>query len=485
MTIQPHKQSLVEAAMAQSNHTTAASAVYRTLVAHPEVGNDNGRLSRRSDDLVRLSQIYGRSPFTRLSEARSQIGVDRAEFSRLLELFPLEPGLRSAITSGPAGQYWTNTILPLEDKGVLDAVLEGRPAYPSIVGLYPGPTCMFRCHFCVRVTGAKYAATALRPGTDALAKVIDEAPTSDPYMMYMSGGLEPLTNPQLGELAARAAGRGFKVTLYTNSFALTEQTLERQPGIWDLAAIRTSLYGLNDEEYEETVGKPRAFGRVRNNLSRFLQLRAKYGHGTRLGLNYLILPRRAHRLTALVEFLLELRGASPAGGVDFLNLRQDYSGRADGELDRVDRDELLEGLGRFDEMIAAELPELHVDYGYALNSMRYGVEAQLPRITAAQMRPKAHPQVSVQVDLLGDVYLYREAGFPDLPGATRYICGRVDDRHGLGRVVDDFVRHGKGISAAEGDQYFLDGFDQVVAARLNQMTDDLADGWGNARGFLR
>lgn len=479
------QRSLIETAIISNDNHAAAQAVYRALSKHPEVDADNGQLSRRSEDLVKLARLYAQNPFARLSEAQRMLRVDRSEFTYLMKLFSLEPGLRSAIVGGPGGQYWTNTILPLEAKGVLNAVLEGRPTFPAIVGLYPGLSCMFRCHFCVRVTGAKYDAASLDDGVKRLAKVIDEVPTDDPHMMYMSGGLEPLTNPKLGELATRASSRGLKVTLYTNAFTLTERNLERQPGIWDFDAIRTSLYGLDDEEYETTVGKPRAFERVKDNLVRFVQLRSKYDRTTRLGISYLILPNRARRLSALVDFLLRLRESSPNGGVDFLNLRQDYSGRVDGELNSSDREELLEGLGKFDAMISAELPELTVDYGYALNSMLHGVEAKLPRITADQMRPKAHPQVSVQVDLLGDVYLYREAGFPDLPGASRYICGQVNEQTGVSRIVDRFVQHGEKISALEGDQYFLDGFDQVVTARLNQMSDDIADGWGDARGFLR
>jgi dTDP-4-amino-4,6-dideoxy-D-glucose ammonia-lyase len=101
------------------------------------------------------------------------------------------------------------------------------------------------------------------------------------------------------------------------------------------------------------------------------------------------------------------------------------------------------------------------------------------------MRPTVHPQLAVQVDLLGDVYLYREAGFPGLAGADRYIAGRVRPGLGLGEVVRRFVTAGRRIGPRPGDEYFLDGFDQVATARLRQLEADTADGWSAERGFLR
>lgn len=474
---------VADCATPRGDAADAEVALRPMLAAHrPEASPTD--IARWSQQLVTLARRYGAAPFTRLREAQRELNVDRTEFARLLELFGLIPEMREAVLRAPAGKYWSNTVLPLESRGIFDAVVEGQPVYPSVVGLYPGPTCMFRCHFCVRVTGARYETSLLQPGNDVLASVIEEAPTGDPNLMYVSGGLEPLTNPRLGDLVSRAARRGFQLTMYTNAFTLTEETLSRQPGLWDLGAIRTSLYGLSDEEYEETVGKARAFQRVKQNLSRFLRMRSEQERPVRLGLSYLILPGRARRLLDLADFIVDLSEQTPDQPLDFLSLRQDYSGRSDGRLTPADRAELQDVLGAFEERLNERLPTLDVDYGYALNSLRHGVESEMLRITPEQMRPRAHPQVSVQVDLRGDVYLYREAGFPELPGAERYVCDRVESGRGLGQAVEEFVRSGRETPPREGDEYFLDGFDQVITARLNQLEADLADGWGSARGFL-
>ncbi|RII07923.1 Radical SAM superfamily protein [Streptomyces sp. YIM 130001] len=439
---------------------------------------------RQAEQLIRLARRFGNAPFTPLEDARRELGAGRAEFRTLLKSFASVPALRSAVLNGPAGKYWGNTILPLESHGVFDAVLEKRPVLPRIVALYPGPTCMFRCHFCVRVTGARYRSSELETGNAMFASVIDEMPTDNPYAMYISGGLEPLTNPELGGLVARAAARGFRLTLYTNAFALTEQTWQRQPGLRELDAIRTSLYGLDDDEYCATTGKP-GFSRVRENLLQFQRLRAASGAPIRLGLSYLVLPGRADRLLRLVDFIAELDRAAPGCPVDFLNLREDYSGRPDGKVSAAERAGLRDALAAFAEKAAARTPFLDIDYGYALQTLRTGAEAELIRVTPQEMRPTAHPQASVQIDLRGDVYLYREAGFPGLAGAHRYIAGRVGPGSTLAQVVDEYVTSGARVEPAPDDHFFLDGFDQVVTARLNQAESDLAAGWADARGFLR
>ncbi|MFB9904172.1 dTDP-4-amino-4,6-dideoxy-D-glucose ammonia-lyase [Allokutzneria oryzae] len=440
---------------------------------------------RLASGLVALARIYGTEPFTTLEQAREQLAVGRDDFARLLELFGEVPQLRTAVETGPAGMYWVNTLLPLERDGALDAALHGTYMFPRIVGLFPGPTCMFRCSFCARATGARYQQSSLADGNAMFASLIDEMPLDNPTGMYVSGGLEPLTNPQLGELVARAAARGLRMPMYSNSFALTEQTLNRQPGLWDLSALRTSLYGLNDEEYEQTTTKRNAFTRVRKNLTRVQQLRQERDAGIKLGFSYIILPGRADRLTDLVDFIAELNDAAPERPIDTLSLREDYSNSTENSLPVAERIALQEALAVFEERVRSHTPTLKVDYGYALHSLRMGADAKLLRINDKDMRPRSHPQTTVQIDLLGDVYLYRGAAFPDLKGSDKYSIGRLAPGDSLGELLERFITSGAGVESEPGDEYLLDGFDQVITARLRQMEADVAAGWGEARGFLR
>ena len=67
----------------------------------------------------------------------------------------------------------------------------------------------------------------------------------------------------------------------------------------------------------------------------------------------------------------------------------------------------------------------------------------------------------------------------------RYIAGRVTPETSLAEVVERFVAERREVEPMPGDEYFLDGYDQVINARLNQMTADVAAGWADVRGFLR
>jgi dTDP-4-amino-4,6-dideoxy-D-glucose ammonia-lyase len=146
---------------------------------------------------------------------------------------------------------------------------------------------------------------------------------------------------------------------------------------------------------------------------------------------------------------------------------------------------LQEALGAFADRVAERTPTLEVDYGYALQSLKIGTESELIRVDSASMRPTAHIQAGVQIDILGDAYLYREAGFPGLPGAQRYIAGRVGTGNSLAQVVEEYVTSGTSIAPVDGDEYFMDGFDQALTARMNHLEADIAAGWQDFRGFLR
>ncbi|MFI5777521.1 dTDP-4-amino-4,6-dideoxy-D-glucose ammonia-lyase [Nocardia sp. NPDC051570] len=464
--------------------TRVAGALERSgLIAHAGDWDGVAALSR---ELALIATRMADAPFTPLEDLRARLGRDHESFTSLIQVFQQVPDLSVPLLSGQSAKYWRNTLLPMESAGVFDAVLAGKPRHPYRVGLYPGPVCMFHCTFCARIEGERYDAAEITTGEELLGKVIEEAPTDDPATFYISGGLEPLTNPTLGGLVQRAAARGFEPVCYSNGFALTPQTLTRQPGLWDLGAIRISLYGLDEQEYAATTRRTGAFGRVQANVARFLQLREDRGARLRVGMNYVVLPGRAERLPRLIDYIAKINEAAPNRPIDYLTLREDYSGRDSGRLPESERQELLGALcaleGRADELT----PTLHIDYGYALQTIRRGGSTTLPYSSPELMRGRGYPQASVVVDLRGDVYLYREAAFPGLPGALRYVIGRVSPTLGLEEIVSEYLADPtRTVEPVKGDEFYLDAFDQVVTARLRQLDADVDAGWAAYRGLLR
>ena len=85
--------------------------------------------------------------------------------------------------------------------------------------------------------------------------------------------------------------------------------------------------------------------------------------------------------------------------------------------------------------------------------------------------PESFPQVSVAVDVKGDVYVYHETGFLDRPGADRYIIGNISNSS-VEQVTRQWVENGRTIKALPMDVGYLDAFDHVVSILINQARDD-------------
>jgi dTDP-4-amino-4,6-dideoxy-D-glucose ammonia-lyase len=143
-------------------------------------------------------------------------------------------------------------------------------------------------------------------------------------------------------------------------------------------------------------------------------------------------------------------------------------------LSNAERFRLVAAFAQLEERCRRDdLNGLQIDFGYALYPESQGVAGRpLEMVRHADMRPRGYPQVSVVVDLRGDVYLYREAGFLDRPGAARYIIGRVSAARSLEDVVREFIESGQRIEPAPGDTGYFDIFDHVVTMVLNQADDD-------------
>ena len=78
-----------------------------------------------------------------------------------------------------------------------------------------------------------------------------------------------------------------------------------------------------------------------------------------------------------------------------------------------ERKKLQENILKFEELKKKKLcPNLYVDYGYSLETLFKGqVDSGLIKVKGTEMRKFGFTQISVAIDLHGDVFLFREAGF--------------------------------------------------------------------------
>ena len=76
--------------------------------------------------------------------------------------------------------------------------------------------------------------------------------------------------------------------------------------------------------------------------------------------------------------------------------------------------------------------------------------------------------MSVAIDLHGDVFLFREAGFLDRPGNKKAIIGRISEKNPLEKIIKKFLEKDQPINFDEDDTRLLDSFDHVLNALVNQ-----------------
>jgi dTDP-4-amino-4,6-dideoxy-D-glucose ammonia-lyase len=444
---------------------------------------DNGLIHSRYDSLldnylqhtVDIIECYKVNPFVTQQHIQNTLGISQEKLIQLNIVLQQSEFIQECIVNDIRNaQYWNNTIIPLTQSGTVDRVINNEYGYPLRVGLHIGQSCMFWCHFCGRNmdTNAAYKKPQLRATTPDLVNLLQTAPNNDPYRFYLSGGLETLTNPDLMKLITAGSERGFKLSCYSNGFLLNEKYLNNNPELWDLEVLRISLYGSDAEVYEQVTKHPQGFKKVKQNVIDFLKYRKRNNKTLRFGFNYIILPGLEDDLLKVLDLIEEINQTAD-DQIDFITLRENF--QKPNEADTFgDREKLKRVFEIVEERRASKhLNKLHIDYGYALNALRKGIDTPTMHcITDEQMLPKGFPQVDVVVDAYGSVYLCREAGFLDRPGNDRYIIGQVNSENSLEEVIQNWIQHGNPIDIQPGDTEFMDSYEHIVALVIKQTKAD-------------
>jgi len=457
---------------------------------------DNELIHSRYDSLldnylqhtVDIIECYKVNPFVTQEHIQNTLGISQETLIQLNIVLQQSEFIQECIVNDVRNsQYWNNTIIPLTQSGTVDRVLNNEYGYPLRIGLHIGQSCMFWCHFCGRNmdTNASYKKKSLRATTPDLVNLLQTAPNNDPYRFYLSGGLETLTNPDLMKLITAGYERGFKFSLYTNGFLLNKKYLDNNPELWNLEVLRVSLYGSDAEVYEQVTKHPEGFKRVKQNVIDFLKYRKHNNKTLRFGFNYIILPGLEEDLLKVLDLIEEINKEAD-DQIDFITLRENFQKPNEAET-FGDREKLKRVFEIVEQRRTSKhLDKVHIDYGYALNALRQGVDTPTMHcITDEQMLPKGFPQVDVVVDAYGHVYLCREAGFLDRPGNDRYIIGQVNSENSIESVIDNWIKNGKPINIQAGDTEFMDSYEHIVALVIRQTKADREFGIHETLGPIR
>lgn len=458
---------------------------------------DRDRLLGRFDETVRLTGLdqiertarnividLCTNPFIKQSSIAEKYNLTKDELLDINQHLRHNESVQKLITEyAPSSAYWLNTIIPLTTSHHFQAALDNRYAYPNRIGLHPGMSCMFYCHFCPRNYHANYTKAQADHGLTVFKRLIDEDPkdTIDwPDRFRISGGHEPLTNPHVPEIISYAASKGFRMQIYTNGHNLTKSWLAKNPSMWDLHALRISMYGTDDQTYADTTQKPGSYGIVKQNLIDLLAAARERSSPMKIGINWIILPGQTKQVITLINLLKEVNQQS-GRSVDFLTLREDYSPEQPG-LNRQDRLALIEIFDWIKVEQKSGNLNTKIDYGYALTPLLTGYTdfGNIMRTTHDLMDSKGFPQLSLQVDSLGDAYVYHGTAYLGKPGADKYIIGRIGHRD-LSTIVASHLEGDNKFSYAKEDLEYLDSFDNAATLLLDQIRSDRAYGidWSN------
>ena len=175
-------------------------------------------------------------------------------------------------------------------------------------------------------------------------------------------------------------------------------------------------------------------------------------------------------------------------GINFLTLRDDYQSvtgqdenydterkyRLSNGMSDKNREDLLNVIQNFEELKSKYCPSLHVDYGYSLEYLSQKIfDRGLIKIKGEEIRSFGFSQLSVAVDLHGDIFLFREAGFLNRQGNKKVIIGRLgDEKNSLENNIKNFLKKNVPIKFEKNDSRFLDPFDHVLNALVNQAEKD-------------
>ncbi len=441
--------------------------------------NDSNILSLIS----KITYLFANDPWLKQKEVQSILNIDIKKLKLLNKIIRNSDYLQNLITkSGTANKYW-QSISPFCSR--LNSSINNKFQYPMRLAIYPGVSCMYYCGFCGRNQKEKYPLSSVKNGNEIFIKVLSELDPKN-SAISISGGLEPLTNPGLGEIIEFASDHGLRVPLITNAHSLTESFLKKNPKLMKLDSLRVSAYGVDEKSYEFITTIKKSYKMVKKNCINFLIKRNEENPKLKFGLNYIILKENYHDLPKLIDFIAEINSEVNNGpGINFLSLRDDFDTvtgisdeqdhdrkyHLDGLLTDEDRKNLLDIFESFEN--DQRLKNLHIDYGYALHSIKLGVLGKnLTKVTYENMRTYAHTQMSVCVDLYGDVFLYREAGFLNRNGNKKFIIGRVNNNNSLKKIIENFLYNTNGITNEKNDIRFMDPFDHVLTSLINQAEND-------------
>jgi len=432
-----------------------------------------------------IINLFSKTPWTTQEEVLKLLKIsDKKILIALNDIIRNSDFAQKYITKLGVGKKYWNTIIPFAK--TTEKTLSNTYSFPQRIALFPGVSCMFYCGFCGRNQSEKYPSSILENSQKIFETLFSQI--SENTALSISGGLEPLTNPNIGSIISSAKKNNIKVPLITNGYSLSENFIKKNSGIWDLDSLRISLYGVDKESYNFITRLEKSYEIVKKNTISFLKLRNENNKNLKFGFNFIVIPENVNQLNGILTLIQDINDSVKNGeGVNFLTLRDDYQSvtgnseqtdserkyRLNSKMNTETRKILIDKLQEFEFNKNKLCPNLYVDYGYSLESLSNNIfDKQLVKVNHKNMRNFGFTQMSVAIDLYGDVFLYREAGFLNRKGNEKFIIGRLNLNNDLEDIIKKFLNNKKPLKYDLQDERFMDSFDHVLTSLVNQAEND-------------
>lgn len=411
-----------------------------------------------SNVITDLVEVYSRDPFFSPIRFCSDRNITAEAFNYAIETVKGNKNLYPLLLEGPARQYW-KSIDGVRNKTNFDSAVKGRPAYPSRLGLYPGITCQFHCQFCGRREGTEFAGNLAKHSVELFDRILTDhvQVPNHAKTIRLSGGLEPTTNKHITDIIRLIHSKGLQAELYTNGFNFVPAWLDKQPGIYELDRVRFSIYGHDNQSYAEFT-EHASSGIVLENIRHFLNTST-----VPVGVNYVILTNRLDQFSQFIDWIKMINETTR--GLSWISLREDSSQHL-WQLTNNERKNIHTHLHRLESIT---MGSTNIDYGYTLWPLREQDSiGNIAQASVEQLLPKAFPQISVVVDIEGNVYPYHDV-FPNRLNQERHCLGRIGKKD-LFTLIEEWLSN-SAIAPTADDLKFVDTSDHMITLLIRQQQE--------------
>lgn len=397
-----------------TNASTEGNGPTLSKRTHNPAGTDGDGKAREVPQATeqQVIQAIAARPYVSSAEICSQFGLSREQVKAIYARARSSTATQAIFAKSPF-YYLTKVLerLSREEARTLEVLQSPSPKTPyETLELFISADCNVNCTFCYR-RDRDYGDQRIL-GTDEFLAIVNEFADCGGKQMDVSGGLEPLLSPAVGDVFRTGIARGLRVNLYTIGNALHNPKLAEP--LMQLSQIRVSFTAHDRESYVKMMGVDH-FDRVTTNLRALMQRKLETKSNVGIGTSYVVTPEVFRNIPKAVAFAMEL-------GMEFFDLRSVSVWAAD-DYSTEQRAELRDIL---DEVRRGQATGAH-------GKLKISIADTFSTVT----NPAANPLSHVNHELVNKLVHYRVTVTPAGKVFPLNILGqptREDERFLIGRV---------------------------------------------------